>query len=152
MWCKSIQGYDEDPLRQGDPICLVCGLYSPTDSQRKIYNRFRTSCDMMDALFGRAHPYGLKQLVFVAWQLFCRKHRLLERMTPMMCVPNLADFLTLADESRLVAIIRHCDFIRVPEMPKVFFGVAYSCLRCHTGTTTNIITSSETVATDMKRG
>ena len=74
------------------------------------------------------------------------------RMTPMMCVPNLADFLTLADESRLVAIIRHCDFIRVPEMPKVFFGVAYSSLRCHTGTTTNIITSSETLATDMKCG
>ena len=63
---------DQSPVKQGEHVCLQCGLYSPTKDQRRKFLIFEKSCLANDALLSRQQSFGLLTLAFGGWGL-CRR-------------------------------------------------------------------------------
>ena len=113
MWNGKLRVIDEGPMVADDHVCLQCGIYSPTEKQAQAYYLYHATGSTLDALLGRMYPYGCLRLAFAGWNLFRRKRRLLLHAEHRefqisggeggwLCARHVADFLTLAEEGRLV--------------------------------------------------
>ena len=113
MWNEQLMVLDEGPIVADDHVCLQCGIYSPTEKQAQAYYLFHANRSTLDALLGRMYPYGRLRVAFAGWNLFRRKRRLLLHAENRefqisggpggrWCARDVADFLTLAEEGRLV--------------------------------------------------
>ena len=67
---------DQSPVKQGEHVCLQCGLYSPTKDQRRKFLIFEKSCLTTDALLSRQQSFGLLTLAFGGWGLSRRMKKL----------------------------------------------------------------------------
>ena len=74
--------YVESPLKQGDPVCLNCGIYSPTERQREVYSLFDVTYDVVTLFIGnkvRFRVFGSIRLALEGWRLSLRVKRVLNR-------------------------------------------------------------------------
>ena len=113
MWNGKLRVIDEGPMVADDHVCLQCGIYSPTEKQTQSYYLYHATGSTLDALLGRMYPYGCLRLAFAGWNLFRMKRRRLLQAEHRefrisgggggrLCARHVADFLTLAEEGRLV--------------------------------------------------
>ena len=105
-WSTLMADYDTSPMRRGDRVCLMCGVYSPTAEQIQAYDRFITAHNAIEALLDRRKPYGLLCLAFAGWQLYRSKIGLLLPQGPTV-IHSVADCLTLAETAILVLTSRY---------------------------------------------
>ena len=80
-WDFRVRAFDESPLERGDPVCLQCGLYSPTERQRALYSMFTLTHDVMGVFIGNKvdRELGSIRLALEGWKLSRRVKRVLNR-------------------------------------------------------------------------
>ena len=80
-WDSRVSAYDESPLERGDPVCLQCGLYSPTERQRELYSVFTVTHEVIGVFIGNKvdRELGSIRLALEGWKLSRRVKRVLNR-------------------------------------------------------------------------
>ena len=106
--------WDQSPVKQGEHVCLQCGLYSPTKDQRRKFLVFEKSCSTIDALLNRQHSPGLLTLAFGGWGL-CRRMKKLstkrvEDVSASWLLDCICAFLSF-DEIALMLSARKSPFL-----------------------------------------
>ena len=81
IWDSRAGAFDESPLERGDPVCLQCGLYSPTERQRELYSLFNVTHDVIGVFIGNKvdRDAGSIRLALEGWRLSRRVKRVLNR-------------------------------------------------------------------------
>ena len=80
-WDSRVGAFDQSPLKRGDPVCLQCGIYSPTERQREVYSLFKVTHDVIGLFIGKKvdRDAGSIRLALEGWRLSRRVKRVLNR-------------------------------------------------------------------------
>ena len=113
QWDPVCAMLDQGPVKQGEHVCLQCGLYSPTKDQRRKFLIFEKSCSANDALLSRQQSFGLLTLAFGGWGQ-CRRMKKLSTHVSWdiyrMLLDLICEFLFF-DEIALMLSARKSPFL-----------------------------------------
>ena len=80
-WDARVGAFVMSPFERGDPVCLECGICSPTERQREVYSLFNVTHDVIGLFIGKKvdRDAGSIRLAFEGWRLSRRVKRVLNR-------------------------------------------------------------------------
>ena len=80
-WDARVGAFVESRFERGDPVCLQCGIYSPTERQRELYLLFNVTHDVIGVFIGNKvdRDAGSIRLALEGWRLSRRVKRVLNR-------------------------------------------------------------------------
>ena len=96
-WDSRVGAFDQSPLKRGDPVCLQCGIYSPTERQRELHSLFSVTHDVIGVFIGNKvdRDAGSIRLAFEGWRLSRRVKRVLNRRGELFdALHNILEFLS----------------------------------------------------------
>ena len=98
------------PIKSGDRICILCGLYTSDPILIKKYLIMNMACGATDVLLNRKQPYSLKTVALIGWSLVSRMKKLGKWTDGIMT--NIGRYLSFAEESKLrVAMLQQKEFV-----------------------------------------
>ena len=93
------------PIKSGDRICILCGLYTSDPILIKKYLIMNMACGATDVLLNRKQPFSLKTVALIGWSLVSRMKKLGKWTDGIMT--NIGRYLSFAEESKLMVAMLH---------------------------------------------
>ena len=96
-WDARVGAFVMSPFERGDPVCLECGICSPTERQREVYSLFNVTHDVIGLFIGKKvdRDTGSIRLALEGWRLSRRVKRVLNRRGELFdALHNMLDFLS----------------------------------------------------------